>query len=330
MIEQVFDCPKIYRIPVNLPQNPLQTLNAYVICTKERNLIIDTGFNRPECRNSLWAGLQELNLDLSKSALFLTHLHSDHTGLVQDFTARQIPVYMGRADCEYYAAITAGLVWPVLEDRYRLEGYPSQELALQSDGNHARLYGPKGLYPVTPLDDRQTLHLGNVIMQVIHTPGHTPGHMTLYLPREQVLFSGDHVLFDITPNIGVWVGVKDSLTNYLTSLEKIRILPVKHTFPGHRGQKGNLYQRIDSLIRHHRQRLEEISTAVRAAPGSTAYQLAGSITWSARGLGWNQFPPNQKWFAISETLAHLDYLRHKGLVVQKQEGTLLTYFPVEP
>ena len=32
------------------------------------------------------------------------------------------------------------------------------------------------------------------------------------------------------------------------------------------------------------------------------------ITWSARGLGWEQFPPHQKWFAMGETLAHTLYL----------------------
>ena len=36
----------IYRKTVPLPNNPLRDINAYII-TGERNLLIDTGFNRP-------------------------------------------------------------------------------------------------------------------------------------------------------------------------------------------------------------------------------------------------------------------------------------------
>ena len=200
-------------------------------------------------------------------------------------------------------------------------------LSLQSGGNHARLYAPKGVYPATLLEGGEILHVGEVSIQVIHTPGHTPGHMVLYLPREQLLFSGDHILFDITPNIGVWMGVPDALADYLASLEKIRSLPIRQTFPAHRGQKGDVYQRIDALLEHHQHRLEEIAGAVRDYSGSTAYELAGHISWSARGLGWEQFPPNQKWFAVSETLAHLYYMERRGQVIRRAAGDLFVYTP---
>lgn len=45
--------------------------------------------------------------------------------------------------------------------------------------------------PDGPLGDGQTLHLGNVAIEVIHTPGHAPGACCFYLPDLQVLFSGD-------------------------------------------------------------------------------------------------------------------------------------------
>ena len=38
----------LYKQVVPLPNNPLREINAYII-TGERNLLIDTGFNRPEC-----------------------------------------------------------------------------------------------------------------------------------------------------------------------------------------------------------------------------------------------------------------------------------------
>lgn len=62
-----------------------QYLNAYVIKGKSENLVIDTGFNRPECREALCRGLEDLGIDLRHTSLFLTHLHADHTGLVGFF-----------------------------------------------------------------------------------------------------------------------------------------------------------------------------------------------------------------------------------------------------
>lgn len=135
----------------------------------------------------------------------------------------------------------------------------------------------------------------------------------LYLQREQVLFSGDHILFDITPNISAWNQIPHSLADYLQSLQKIKTLPIRVAFPAHRARRDDVYGRIDQIIVHHAQRLEEIFQVVERTPGYSAYDIAGQITWSTRGIGWENFPPHQRWFAMGETLAHLDYLTDNGL-----------------
>ena len=79
MLTKVYNEPRIFQIDVPLPDNPLRNLNCYVVQDRGENLIIDTGFNRPECREALLAGLAELDANWEKTNLFLTHLHSDHT-----------------------------------------------------------------------------------------------------------------------------------------------------------------------------------------------------------------------------------------------------------
>jgi glyoxylase-like metal-dependent hydrolase (beta-lactamase superfamily II) len=76
MTEKIIE--NIYRIFVPLPKNPLKNLNAYLI-KGEKNLLIDTGFNMPECRRALMEGLSELDAEPGKTDIFLTHLHSDHS-----------------------------------------------------------------------------------------------------------------------------------------------------------------------------------------------------------------------------------------------------------
>lgn len=320
MVTKVWENPDVFNIQVELPQNPLRSLNVYVIETPEQNLLIDTGFNRPECSEALWSGIRELGLELNKTSIFLTHLHSDHTGLSGEFVAAGCPIYMGRIDYEYMAALRNGGNQFGIEALFCLEGFPSDELALQNEHNQGRKYQVKAMFPAHLVDDGGVISLGGLEVRCIHTPGHTPGHMVLYLPEQGLLFTGDHVLFDITPNISVWSGVPHSLADYLASLDKIRSLPVQAAFPAHRHRGEDLCRRIDELQAHHRERLEEIYQAVKAHPGSTAFQLAGMISWSVRGLGWAQFPPHQKWFAMGETLAHLVYLCGQGRLLRTERA----------
>ena len=53
MIQQLYHNPDIYQIHVDLPDNPLKYLNSYVVKGPTRHLVIDTGFNRPECQAAL-------------------------------------------------------------------------------------------------------------------------------------------------------------------------------------------------------------------------------------------------------------------------------------
>ena len=80
MIEEIL--PNLYRIEIPLPRNPLKYLNSYLIKGRERNLLIDTGFNQEECKTAMFEGLGKLEVNLEETDLFVTHLHADHTGLV--------------------------------------------------------------------------------------------------------------------------------------------------------------------------------------------------------------------------------------------------------
>lgn len=317
MIERVLERPEIWRIQVDLPQNPLRMLNSYVICVPEGNLVIDTGFNRPECRKALWDGLNELGLDMGRTALFLTHLHSDHIGLAQDFAEIGCPIYMNPIDYNIFRSMKQGTMWPYLEEIFRDEGFPAEEIPRQATENQGRRYAPDSVFPIEEVTDGTKLQLGALELKCIHAPGHTPGQTLLYLPDEQILFSGDHILFDITPNINVWKDVPNPLEDYLCSLKKFRVLPIRYALPAHRARQEDVYGRIDQIIEHHHGRLEEIWKIISQQP-STAPAIAAQIKWSARGKSWNDFPSHQKWFAMGETLAHLYNLLHAGRAVREK------------
>ncbi len=327
MTELINTNPEIHRIFVPLPENPLKNLNSYVIKTEERNLIIDTGFNRIECLEALLEGLKELNIDLNKTDIFLTHLHSDHTGLVNKIKTPSSKIYIGKTDHEYIKKNLKGASLSKLDLRLAEEGFPADVLARLKETNQAKRYAP-GEFEAVPLEDNQTFNVGDVQMKVISTPGHTPGHVCLYIESEKILFSGDHILFHITPNITAWSGVENSLKDYMHSLDKIKNVPIEKTFPAHRLDIGNPYERIDEIIEHHQYRLNDIITIIETyGENMTAYEIAQYMKWNLRGRPWEEFPDNQKWFAVGETLSHLDYLVISGKVLRTkdEENNLYRY-----
>ena len=324
MVEKLYEKPEIYRIFIPLPDNPLKNLNCYVIHSGDEYLMIDTGFNRPECKEAMEAGLGELAIPFDKLKLFLSHLHGDHTGLVSYFTANGVIPYMGQMDYEYLQGSISGDNWARMSLLFGVNGFPQDELDKQAYGNQARNYSPKEKFPVQFVKDGDVITVGDVSLRCIHVPGHTPGQICLYMEEEKIFFSADHVLFDITPNISVWLNSNCSLKNYLASLEKVAALEIVKTFPGHREFAGNIYDRIKALKKHHHDRLQEILSDVAAHEGCKPYETAGRIAWSARGRAWSQFSPNQRWFAMGETLAHLEWLLAEGYVRKDAENHYYT------
>ena len=298
----------VYRIEVPLPGNPLKVLNSYLFIGKERNLLVDTGFRMEECRKALTSGLTALGADMNDTDILLTHMHSDHSGLAPDIASPNTRIYISETDLSWlirenkWAAEDQELVM------YRKAGMPEDMLR-----NARSIHPGYKLAPDQNFRDYKTLPksgkipAGDYELTIIPTPGHTPGHVCLWLESEKTLFSGDHVLFDITPNIQKWVSMENSLGSYLASLRMIRQLPAEKVFPAHR-ETGDLKARIDELLAHHTFRLNECKKVVTEAPGLTAFDITGRMTWRIRAKNWEDFPPSQKWFAVGECLSHLDFL----------------------
>lgn len=304
----------IYVIEVPLPNNPLRLLNSYFVRGTKRSLLIDTGFNSDVCYEALRSGLEEIGADMSKTDVFLTHLHADHSGLSGRIASETSTIYISEIDKVRLEAFYAPDYWDQTDERFRALGFTDQELRDNRDVSPFVKHAPEEGTPFTGIPDGFTLDLGNHVLKAVSTPGHTPGHMCLYEERSRTLFSGDHVLFGITPNIASWAGYEDSLGRYLESLEKIRHYDVETTLSAHRSPTGDFYSRVDELIAHHRARLDEAFDVVKEEEGLTPYEIASRMTWSIRAKDWSDFPLAQKWFAVSEATSHLDYLEIRNMV----------------
>lgn len=320
MIEEVMQ--NIFRVPVPLVDNPLQFTNAYIIKGRDRDLVIDTGMDREECKNALLAAFAALEMDLEQTDFFITHIHIDHLELVFRIASDRSSVFFNRHDA---AILYDDSSWDKSIDLAKAKGFPGTEIKEMINSISNSVFSLKDNVAFTYVQEGDKLVIGDYELTCLETPGHSPGSTCLYEVGKKFLFSGDHVLADITPNISiVRDGEYNSMKNYLESLEKVLALDLELILPGHRGLIREPQQRIRELQHHHRQREAEILRILNKGPAD-AYTVASQMTWDIPRASWQDFPLFQQWFAAGEALAHLKYLEGKGQVRAMQSGDKIIY-----
>lgn len=185
----------------------------------------------------------------------------------------------------------------------------------------------------TTVEDGQRL----ARMTFYHTPGHSPDELSVLV--ESVLFTGDHVLPQITPHPTVltvyppevrqhlpeaWhrAGEHYGLATYLRSLfrvlalgEGLVVLPAHRLM--HRGRLNLLTTlRAREIVEHHIQRLRRILSLV--AGGRRTVEEVTRALFTPR-----QLADGNVWPAITEVVAHVEFLQQAGDLEITHEGHLI-------
>jgi glyoxylase-like metal-dependent hydrolase (beta-lactamase superfamily II) len=323
MVEEVLR--SLYRIVVPLPGSPLKELNSYVLTAPDRNLVIDTGMNRPECLAALEAGLRELSIELDSTDFLATHLHADHHGLIPTLLRPGRRAFMGAIDAGH---MRHGFGWTTDSPMGRYmarSGFPADDLLASFQNHPGFKFRPDRVVEYEHLFEGDVVAIGDYRLQVIDTPGHTHGHISLYDPDHRLFIAGDHVLGDITPNIQAWSDDEDPLADYLSSLEKVEALDVELCLPGHRRIIHQFRRRTQELAEHHHERADEIVEVLGAGGPRNAYDTAARMTWDIVARSWEEFPIMQRWFATGEAIAHLRFLEERGRVEREERDDRIYY-----
>ncbi len=313
-VEQVAE--GVWSIPVPMPpRSPLRYVSVYTFAVPGGLVLIDAGWGDDGAWQALHDGLASIGASVTDvRGVLVTHMHWDHLGLADRIR---------RASGAWVALHEIDLAL-ITEPSYR-----DADLAVESDRRHLLWLGaPRdeidtvGInrdwwvnFGSTALPDR-VLRDGDLAdaagwdLRVVHTPGHTPGHVCFASDRLDTVFSGDHLLPRITPNISVERGgPADPLGQYLESLRTVAKLPHTHVAPAHEWRFDGLAARAAEIGDHHDRRLAEVVEAVRAQPDTTPWEIAGHLTWSRP---WDQYDGRMRVFAVTETMAHVARLVATG------------------
>lgn len=286
--------------------------NVYVI-RDDPVTMIDTGVATQRAYDALVEALAEHDLAIADiGRVILTHKHVDHIGnawRIQRESGAEILIHESELKSVHDVDPDGRRFGDLV--RQRLAEWNVPDSALSDSESSSKINWEIESAEPTPLEHGQTIELGDGRqLEVIHTPGHTFGSICLKLDR--ILLSGDHVLPDISPNIGAGdLRRTGMLKQFLTSLDQISGLDaeIDSVLPGHGAPFPNLSQRCRELSDHHQERLDKILRLLEEKGPlqvfETAHLLFGEMKDFHLILG------------CAEASAHLEYLVDQGRVIQE-------------
>ncbi|MDH5188621.1 MAG: MBL fold metallo-hydrolase [Rhodospirillaceae bacterium] len=138
--------------------------NCSIIWCDETNhgAIVDPGGDVEK----IISAVEEINM--TPKLVLITHAHMDHAG-------------GAAATAEHFAVPIEG---PHIDDKFLVDALPHQGKMYDLPG--CRVYEPQRW-----LQAGDSIKFGNIVLDVLHCPGHTPGHVVFYDKTTDMAFVGD-------------------------------------------------------------------------------------------------------------------------------------------
>lgn len=181
-----------------------------LLIDSELRVLVDAGFGHSRREAILKAGHVDVIIN--------THFHLDHAFGNKFFPKAKVWAHVLDAPALRSAKEFSNLTGLNQIPRFP-GGYPFPE-------------GMQGRAVDRELVDEETLEFGDMVLKVIHTPGHTPGHISLYEPKESILFSGD---IDLSPFGPFYGNDSSNLEDFSASIMRLIDLNPKILMTSHSG-----------------------------------------------------------------------------------------------
>lgn len=286
----------------------LNHVNLWLLADGDGWCAVDTGLTWDPIKQ-IW---EKLLTQYPLKRQIVTHYHPDHIGL-SGWLEQKTGAPMWTTQGEYSGALcfaeeAGNYSVDAMIEMFRHHGLDRKRLdALKMRANVYR----QG-FPIIPstyrrLFDNQVFKVGDHDWRVIVGYGHALEHIALYSASLKVLISGDMLLPSISTNIPVLASnpLGNPLQYFLDSIERFRALPEDTlVLPSHGRPFRGIQTRLDQLVAHHKNRCNVLLAG--AASPKTACELLPVL------FDRDVTDTHQSMFAMSETIAHLNYLEEQG------------------
>jgi len=268
--------------------------NTFLVTTSAGNVVIDTSLAA--------AALAHKQALAAKStapvkAIVLTHAHGDHTGGVRIWreAGTEIVAQRNHESFARYQRTLAGFFGRRNAAQFGFGATPAAAAAQAA------------FAPTRTFDERDSLTVGDVEFDLIHTPGETPDHLTVWIPQYKTAFIGDNY-YESFPNLYTLRGTMPRWPlDYVGSLNTVLALEPELVLPSH-GQPIRGKDEVRRRLTQYRDAIQFVHDAtvrgmndgkdvftlmreIRLPPALDVGESYGKLTWSVRGIydgyaGW--------------------------------------------
>jgi glyoxylase-like metal-dependent hydrolase (beta-lactamase superfamily II) len=278
-------------------------VNVFLFADGAEADLLDCGMNSDESVATIKEAVAHIGAKRLRR-LVVTHIHPDHYGAAGSLAGEGMAdLYIHRLEVPLVNPRYVELEHLVKEVRTYLlvNGVPAGDAEVLSNSQRALSQVVKTAEASVQLDGAELLQMGRRELRVEWTPGHSPGHICLYDRQDGLLFAGDHMLPELSPNIGLHPqSTPDPLHEYLEGLRRMAAYEPKLILPSHGRPFTGAPARVRVLEAHHRKRLAQAVEIVGRGK-QTAWDVALEL-WGPRE---NLY---EKRLAVQEALAHLQAL----------------------
>jgi len=226
-----------------LGYSPPWCVNAGFVTGDKITLIVDTGANTLAAQTIY--GYAHAAAPENQFLVINTEKHFDHIGGNSFFRENGINILGHREIARTAAEFEA----EIAEFNQQI----SDAARRQRGEARAFFWATQLTNPSPAIDEDTHLDLGGCTAEILLTPGHTPTNLSVWLPEDEVLFTGDCLIREYLPNLDA--GGPPDWQVWLKSVERLESLHPKTVVTGH----GPVTQggEVEAMIRTVRQVLED-------------------------------------------------------------------------
>jgi len=278
----------VSRIEIPTPF-PVGSVNCYLIEGSPLTLI-DTGPKTSRSLEAIQQSLLNMSYEMSDvEQILITHGHLDHIGQAAQFvreresvrgTPTEVWIHNRDANSLVNYEEHAAIYLESFERLIETSGVPKEETE-KLDPERIIAYYMSIREPVpsaNTFEDNARFKTGIGELTAVWVPGHSSGSVCYVCDERQVIFSGDHILGDISsnPSISFDSPEKIGMLTYLESLDCISSRGTYIALPGHREPIHDIKSRIEALRAEYEDKFQKAAASLTDTP-QTAYELSRTI-----------------------------------------------------
>ena len=278
----------VSRIEIPTPF-PVGSVNCYLIEGSPLTLI-DTGPKTTKALTSIQNALQNFSYELSDiEQILITHGHLDHIGLAAEFVKERERVHGSPTEVWIHNKDANALVnyeehaliyQESFERLIRTSGVPTN-ISQKMDSKRLIEYYMSIREPVPSahaFENDATFKTGIGDVIAVWVPGHSSGSVCYVSDEHHIIFSGDHILGNISSNPSISFDSSDKIgmLTYLDSLNCISSRSNYIALPGHRNPIYDIKSRIEALRAEYDEKFKRAAESLTSTP-KTVYEISRII-----------------------------------------------------